>query len=166
MDLTKLYFAVKDLRLRVDYKSLIEFVKEEYPEVDEEDIKFEAYTLYNPQNNGQVKFIERLEAMGVSVTKNTFDKSANFSIDIAARAASNRDKQILVISNDPDLARLFSILRGTEKEPTLCFFSERLGNTFYPDILSGDVDFIDLSHPEVKNIIAGSGENTFHEYRG
>ena len=73
MDLTKLYFAVKDLRLHVDYKALIEFVKDEYCEVDEEDIKFEAYTLYNPQNNGQVKFIERLETMGVSVTKNTFD---------------------------------------------------------------------------------------------
>ena len=165
IDLTKLYFAVKDLRVHVDYKSLVNFVKEEYEEVDEEDIRFEAYTMYNGNNVGQVKFIENLESLGMKVVRQPFGKNANFSIDIAARAMEEESKEILVISNDPDLSRLFPILRRGDKQPTLCFFSERLGEGFYPEIIAGDVEFIDLSHPEIKHQITGRGDLLTMEQR-
>jgi len=155
VDLTKLYFAVRDLRLHIDYGSLIEFIKDEYQDLNEEDIKFEAFTLYDPKNVGQIKFLENLESLGVAINKHKFGKKLNFSIDIAAKACANGHKHILVISNDQELTRLFSILKALKKEPALCFFSERLGGPWNPEILNGDVEFIDLSHPEVKNTIAG-----------
>ena len=49
----------------------------------------------------------------------------------------------------PDAEYKF-ILKENGKRPTLCFFSERLEGSWTPTILRGDVKFLDLSDPAVK----------------
>jgi hypothetical protein len=79
----------------------------------------------------------------------------NFSAEISTIAALSEHTDIVFVSNDSTLIRVFEILREKGKRPSLSFFSEKLEGKWAPTIIKGEVDFVDLSAQDVmKRIIA------------
>ncbi len=149
IDLSRLYFAIRDLNVTINYEKLLNVLLGE-----NKDQKVEAFTKADPKNTNQNKFLKRLEDLGY--TLHTYDASAKtdaFSAEISAIAALSKDTDITILSNDQDLLGVFKLLEDSGRNVTLCFFSEKLEKGWTPKILCGDIKFIDLSNPDVRKSI-------------
>jgi len=144
IDLSRLYFAVRDLRLSLNYARLLHEITENMEE------PVIAFTVSSAKNTQQVKFLNKLRGYGVDLIECEFNTPSNFSIEIIAAAAIAEDQFITVVSNDGALVRPFNILRAHGKCMKLCFFSERLDGVWMPLILNGNIPLIDLSEKELK----------------
>jgi len=154
MDLSRLYFAIRDLNITINYEKLINVLIENR---DTKKETIEAFTKADPKNKNQSKFLERLEKLGI--TLRTYDVSTptnSFSTEIATVAALSGDKSITILSNDRSLIRVFDILKEKGVNPTLCFFSEKLDKEWTPKILCGDTEFMDLSNPSIRETITNN----------
>lgn len=147
VDLSRLYFAVRDLKITIAYEKLFSTLREGRGSPDDEVV---ALTVADKKNVSQQKFIERIQALGVKVYVYGCETPPNFSTEIAALAALSKETAIVVISNDQMLLRVFGILEEAGKAMTLCFFSEKLDGAWTPKIINKEISFIDLSNPEVK----------------
>jgi len=154
IDLSKLYFSLRSLGVTINYGALLDFLRDQADEGEE--VRFEAFTTKDAKNSGQQRFLAALDDLGVNLhTYNyTAVSNANFSTEMVAEASLSEEKTVIMVSNDGALMRVFGLLKDRGKDPALCFFSERLESSWTPQILRGDVKFIDLSDPDVQQIIA------------
>lgn len=150
IDLSRLYFAIRDLNVTINYEKLLSVLMEQSGSKT-----VEAFTKADPKNINQSKFLKRLESLGYNL--HIYDVSTTsdaFTAEISALASLSEDKDITILSNDFSLCGVFKILEERGRNVTLCFFSERLEKGWTPKVLCGDVKFIDLSNPEIKKSIA------------
>jgi hypothetical protein len=150
IDLSRLYFAVRSLNVSIDYEALLDLLEQRASG----DVDVVGFTIADPGNAKQAKFIERLNDMDVEVKCYPADSNPSFTPEIAAEAARYDMDDVLVVSNDQNLIRVFDLLKEGGKRPQLCFFSDRLDSAWNPLIISGEVPFVDLSDPAVRRVIS------------
>ena len=154
IDLSRLYFAIRDLNVTINYEKLLKVLLET---CEGETNVVEAFTKADPKNVNQSKFLKRLEGLGFKLhVYDVGNSTDSFSAEIATIAALSGDKDITILSNDQALMGVFKLLEEHDKNVTLCFFSEKLEKGWTPKILCGDVQFLDLSNPEVRKSITNS----------
>lgn len=149
IDLSRLYFAVRSLNIAIDYEALLNLLEERAVG----DIDIVGFTIADPGNTNQAKFIQKLEDLDVEVKVYPADTTPSFTPEISAEAARYEMDDVIVVSNDAGLIRVFDLLKEDGKRPTLCFFSDRLDPAWNPRIISGEVPFIDLSDPSIRKVI-------------
>lgn len=149
IDLSRLYFAIRSLNIAIDYEALLDLLEER----SSGDVDIVGFTIADPGNAKQAKFLERLNDMDVNVKVYPADSSPSFTPEISAEAARYDMDDVLVVSNDAGLIRVFDLLKEDGKRPSLCFFSDRLDPAWNPLIISGEVPFIDLSDPAIRKVI-------------
>jgi len=152
IDLSRLYFAIRDLNVTINYEKLLNVLKEKTGCTE-----VEAFTKADPKNINQGKFLKRLEALGYNL--HIYDvgtQTDSFSAEISAMAALAEGDAVTILSNDQALLGVFNLLEGRGKNLTLCFFSEKLEKSWTPKILCGDIKFIDLSNPETRKAITNN----------
>tara|TARA_B000000460_G_scaffold242477_1_gene210220 strand:- start:2769 stop:3242 length:474 start_codon:yes stop_codon:yes gene_type:complete len=157
MDLSRLYFAIRDLNVTINYEKLINVLLKSCEGENPSGEILEAFTKADPKNKNQSKFLERLEKLGINLR--VYDASIpvnSFSTEMATIAALSRDKSVTILSNDRSLIRVFDILEEKGISPTLCFFSEKLDKEWTPKILCGDTKFMDLSNPTIRKTITNN----------
>jgi hypothetical protein len=148
VDLSSLYFAIREINITVNYESLIEWLRSQS---DSEDaVEIHAFSIADPKNQSQTKFLKRLEGLGVTLHIYDFNTKPNFSVELGVWAALSDHEKVMIISNDSALLRAFSILEKGGKKMSLSFFSEKLNGNWTPKILSGEISFLDLSSPETR----------------
>lgn len=155
IDLSALYFTIRKLGITVNYEKLTAWIKGQcedqlFGEGSPEEIELHAYTVADPKNTSQTKFLDRLSTLGYSLHVYSFTTKPCFSIEMAVTAALSSKKRVVFMTNDDALMRSFGLLTESGKEPGLCFFSEALHGSWTPKILSREVRFTDLSDPAVK----------------
>lgn len=150
IDLSRLYFAVRSLGVSIDYEALLDMLEERA----EGDVDVIGFTIADPGNTNQAKFIQKLEELGMEVKVYPTDTAPSFTPEIAAEAARYDMDDVTVVSNDSGLIRVFDLLKEDGKRPSLCFFSDRLDSAWNPRIISGEVPFVDLSDPSIRKIIS------------
>ena len=149
IDLSRLYFAIRELNVTVNYEKLITVLLGENKAQ-----KIEAFTKADPKNANQSKFLKRLEDLGFNLhVYDVAKQSGSFSAEISALAALAKGEKVTILSNDQALLGVFSLLKERGVDLPLCFFSEKLEKGWTPKILCGDVEFIDLSNPEIRKSI-------------
>lgn len=154
IDLSRLYFAIRDLNVTINYEKLLKVLVET---CKGDNVGVEAFTKADPKNVNQSKFLKRLEGLGFKLHVYDVGSSTDsFSAEIATVAALSGEKDITILSNDQALMGVFKLLEGADKNVTLCFFSEKLEKGWTPKILCGDVQFLDLSNPEVRKSITNT----------
>ncbi len=151
MDLSRLYFAIRDLNVTINYEKLLNVLLET---CKGENTAIEAFTKADPKNVNQGKFLARLEKLGFKLhIYDVATSTDSFSAEIATIASLSGDKDITILSNDQSLMRVFNLLEENDRNVTLCFFSEKLDKGWTPKILCGDIQFIDLSNPDTRKAI-------------
>ena len=156
IDLSKTYFALKELGITINYDELLAVLKEKVNASGDKEVELEGFTVADYRNIGQRRFLSKIQEMGVKLHTWPHDSGPpNFSAEIAACAALSDHKEIVFVSNDSSLIRVFEILREKGKRPSLSFFSERLEGKWAPTIIKGEVDFVDLSAKDVMSRIVG-----------
>ena len=158
IDLSALYFTIRKLGITVNYEKLTAWLTSEcekslYGSASGEDIELHAFTVADPKNTSQTKFLDRLRSLGYSLNVYNFTTKPCFSIEMAVSAALSEKKRVVFMTNDDALMRSFGLLANSEKEPSLCFFSEALHGNWTPKILSREILFTDLSASSVKSTI-------------
>jgi len=149
IDLSRLYFAIRDLNVTINYEKLLTVLKEK---TNSETV--EAFTKADPKNVNQSKFLKRLEDLGYNLHVYDVTTQADaFTAEISAMAALSEDKEITILSNDQALLGVFRLLEERGRSMTLCFFSEKLEKQWTPKVLCGDIKFIDLSNPDIRKDI-------------
>ena len=159
IDLSALYFTIRKLGITVNYEKLTSWVMahcEErlFGDSGKENIELHAFTVADPKNTSQTKFLERLRTLGYDLHVYSFTTKPCFSIEMAVSAALSDKKRVVFMTNDDALMRSFELLTEAGKEPGLCFFSEALHGNWTPKILSREVRFADLSDPSVKSQVS------------
>lgn len=149
IDLSRLYFAVRALGVTVNYEALLDALES----TGTGDVDIVGFTIADPGNLKQAKFIQRLEELGVEMKVYPVDSPPSFTPEIATVAAQYDGDDILIVSGDAHLMRVFQLLREDGKSPRLCFFSDKLDPSWTPRIFSGEVNFFDLSDPTVRRAI-------------
>ena len=156
IDLSALYFTIRKLGITVNYEKLTDWLSSDCFEslysgdTLDKPVELHAFTVADPKNTSQTKFLDRLKALGYTLHVYSFTTKPCFSIEMAVLAAlSDHDKQVFM-TNDDSLMRSFSLLSAAGKDPALCFFSEALHGNWTPKILSREVRFTDLSDPTVR----------------
>lgn len=149
IDLSRLYFAIRSLNISIDYEALLDLLEER----SSGDVDIVGFTIADPGNAKQAKFLERLNEMDVNVKVYPADSSPSFTPEISAEIARYEMDDVMVVSNDASLIRVFDLIKEDGKRPSLCFFSDRLDPAWNPLIISGEVPFIDLSDPGVRKAI-------------
>jgi len=141
LDLSRLYFALRDLRVQVDYAELLNLLRQQATG----DVDILGFTVADRSNERQMYFLNNLTRMGVDVKIWDAASPPSFTAEIATYAGMYVGDHILVVSGDAGLIRVFDILKEDDHRVQLSFFSEKLDPAWVPLILSGKVDFIDLS---------------------
>ena len=160
VDLSRLYFAVRDLKLRLDYEKLFNLLIGDTPK---EETTIHAFTVANTENKKQRKFLARLSELGVEVHIHDLKTRPSFSEELSAlclEQVAARKGPALLVSNDRSLIRVFDMFKE-QYGPlmTLCFFSEKLEGRWASTILRDKTKFIDLSDPEnLKGILLQAQE--------
>ena len=134
----------------VDYEKLFELFREKH-----KNIRIEGFTIADKKNINQNKFLVKLMELGVSLHIYDCDTQPSFTAEISTAVALSEEKEVMVVSNDPSLIRVFDMLEAKGKNPSLCFFSEKLEGSWMPTIIRGGANFFDLSNPKVKQRIVG-----------
>lgn len=150
IDLSALYFAIRDLSITINYEKLVTELKSKFGS----DSEIHCFTIANDKNVSQQKFLGRLRQLGVELHVYPSTTPPNFTSEICSWVALSGSEAAVVISNDNGLIRPFDMLKSSGKSLTLSFFSEKLQGQWNPMILSGEVDFYDLSASEVKSKIS------------
>jgi hypothetical protein len=161
IDLSALYFAIRDLNITINYDRLINWLKGEAfkhlcsaEAMATEVIDIHAFTIADSKNQSQSKFLERLTSLGVSLHVYSFNTKPNFSVELGVLTALSEHEKVILLTNDEALMRSFSILEESGKDISLCFFSEKLHGAWTPKVLSGEIKFLDLSNPKTKAAIS------------
>ncbi len=155
IDLSALYFTIRKLGITVNYEKLTSWINDHCEEKlfgvnSGEKVELHAFTVADPKNTSQTKFLERLKALGYNLHVYSFTTKPCFSIEMAVTAALSEKNRTVFMTNDDALMRSFGLLAEAGKNPALCFFSEALHGNWTPKILSREVRFTDLSDPAVK----------------
>jgi hypothetical protein len=147
IDLSRVYFAVRDLKLRLDYEKLFDLLVGDTPK---EEVTIYAFTVANPDNKKQRKFLERLRELGVHVVTYSFKTRPSFSEELSAIAGEclSHGETVTLVSNDRALMRVFDLLDAYAPRMTLCFFSDKLEAGWAQKILKEKTNFTDLSSKE------------------
>jgi len=148
VDLSSLYFAIREINITVNYENLITWIKSQA--TGDDVVEIHAFSIADPKNQSQTKFLKRLEGLGVTLHIYDFNTKPNFSVELGVWAAMSKQEDVMIISNDSSLLRAFSILEEGGKKMSLSFFSEKLNGSWTPKILSGEIKFLDLSAPDTK----------------
>ena len=150
IDLSALYFAIRDLGITINYESFLSLLKDEFGDSSE----IHAFTIANAKNVSQQKFLTKLSTLGVNLHVYPSTTPPNFTAEIATFTALHKATDVVIVSNDWGLIRPFDILRTSGRSLTLSFFSEKLMGGWTPKVVSGSVKFFDLSADEVKTKIS------------
>jgi len=150
IDLSALYFAIRDLSITINYESFLSLLKAKFGENSE----IHAFTIANAKNISQQKFLTKLSSLGVNLHVYPSTTPPNFTAEISAFTALSEVENVVIVSNDWGLIRPFDILRDSGKDLTLSFFSEKLMGGWTPKVVSGSVKFYDLSAEEVRSKIS------------
>tara|TARA_Y100000114_G_scaffold157313_1_gene189582 strand:+ start:3839 stop:4306 length:468 start_codon:yes stop_codon:yes gene_type:complete len=150
IDLSALYFAIRDLSITINYESLLTLLKERFGSSCE----IHAFTIANSKNVSQQKFLDKLKSLGVILHVYPSTTPPNFTSEICTFTALSSSKEVVIVSNDWGLIRPFDILRDSGRDLTLSFFSEKLMGGWAPRVVSNSVKFFDLSSDEVKHKIS------------
>ena len=100
IDLSRLYFAIRNLGVTINYEKLVNVLLKNCESGDTEET-IEAFTKADPKNKNQNRFLERLEGLGINLR--VYDAStsiSSFSMEITAVAALSGDESITILSND------------------------------------------------------------------
>jgi uncharacterized LabA/DUF88 family protein len=151
IDLSSLYFSIRDLNITLNYEKLITYFKDQFGEETE----LHAFTVADSQNTSQTRFLEKLKGLGVELHIYGFDTPSKFSTEIMTWGALSDKEEVVLVSGDGDLIRSFELMKGAGRSMSLCFFSEKLAPSWNPRVIAGDVKFIDLSNPEIRKVITG-----------
>tara|TARA_B100000131_G_scaffold221323_1_gene212836 strand:- start:25027 stop:25533 length:507 start_codon:yes stop_codon:yes gene_type:complete len=163
IDLSSLYFAIRGLNITVNYEKLVGWLKTTaFSELFESGdnpstsiVDIQAFTIADPKNQSQSKFLTRLGELGVGLNVYDFNTKPNFSVELGVVAAMSSHEKIVIMSNDSALLRSFDLLKDRGgKDVALCFFSEKLDGSWTPKILSNEVKFLDLSNPKTRSAIS------------
>ena len=150
IDLSALYFAIRDLSITINYEKLVSELKSTFDEKAE----IHCFTIANEKNVSQQKFLARLEQLGVELHVYPSNTPPNFTTEICTWVAISGKDEAIILSNDSGLIRTFDMLKNVGKKITLSFFSEKLQGPWTPRVLSGEIEFFDLSAPEIKSKIS------------
>ena len=111
IDLSKVYFALRDLGITIDYEELLKVIKEKV-DTGGNDVQLEGFTVADSRNVGQARFLGKLTEMGIKLHVYPHDSGPpNFSSEISTTAALSEHEEIVFVSNDSTLIRVFGILR-------------------------------------------------------
>ena len=144
MDLSQLYFAIRNMGQTVNYRKMIEEI------LRGREARKVAFTVFDPANEKQASFLDRLRKWGVDVRTFPSNTPSNFTPEMSVIAGSSPESEIILVTGDDKMIRPFRLLEASGKKVELVFFSERLSGGWNPLILSGQVNFFDLSNPDVK----------------
>ena len=150
IDLSAMYFAIRDLNITVNYEKFLTELRGQFGS----DAQIDCFTIAKSTNTSQQKFLQKLESLGVNLFVYSSKTPPNFSNEICARVGMSDQENVLIISNDTGLIRPFSMFKDAGKSVTLSFFSEKLQGAWTPKILSGSIEFFDLSSEAVRDKIS------------
>ena len=150
IDLSAMYFAIRDLNITINYEKFLTELRSRFGE----DAAIECFTIAKSTNVSQQKFLQKLETLGVNLHVYPSNTSPNFSNEICSWVGISKASDVLIISNDTGLIRPFQMFKQSGRNLTLSFFSEKLQGFWTPRILSGEVQFSDLSSDSIREKIA------------
>lgn len=151
LDLSRLYFAARSLSVVLNYEALLDHLESL---VDDEDVvDVVGFTVADPGNAKQTKFLERLRGLDVDVRSYPVGSAPSFTPEIVAEVARYPGRRVIVVSNDDAFLRAHELLQVEGKQVQMSFFSDRISSEWNPRLLRGDISFIDLSDPEVRKFI-------------
>lgn len=151
LDLSRLYFAARSLSVVLNYEALLDHLESL---VDGEDVvDVIGFTVADPGNPKQTKFLERLRDLDVDVRTYPVGSEPSFTPEITAEVAKYEGHRAIVVSNDDAFLRVHELLQQDGKQVRMCFFSDRIDSSWNPRLIRGDIQFIDLSDPEVRKVI-------------
>lgn len=122
IDAANIFYASKTLKYQIDFKKLIKYFGDNF-NVD----KIFYYTGFDPQNNKQIKFLDKLDKFGYRVIKKPIKKinkkgiykeKANLDVELSIDAVINEGKykNLVLVSGDSDFAYLLEILKRKGKK--------------------------------------------------
>ena len=146
IDLSALYFAIRDMGVTINYERFLNELRKTFGASSE----IHCFTIANSKNVSQQKFLTKLGQLGVKLHVYPSNTPPNFTAEISTWCALSDKEEVVIVSNDQGLMRPFDILRLAGKKLTLSFFSEKIQGGWMPVVFSREVEFFDLSSPEVK----------------
>tara|TARA_B100000886_G_scaffold305501_1_gene237269 strand:- start:157 stop:624 length:468 start_codon:yes stop_codon:yes gene_type:complete len=150
IDLSALYFAIRDLSVTINYELLLKQLRKDFGD----SCSVHAFTIANSKNVSQSKFLAKLQQLGVNLHVYPQTQNPNFTAEICTWLALSPVKSAIVISNDQAFIRPFEILEGAGKDLTLSFFSEKLHGQWISRVIANSVKFYDLSADGIKESIS------------
>lgn len=150
IDLSALYFAIRDLSITINYESFLRELRAKFGPHSE----IHCFTIAAPKNVSQQKFLQKLGQLGVKLHVYPSNTPPVFTAEICTWAALSGKDSVVFVTNDWNLIRSYDMLKNAGKDLTLSFFSEKLQGPWTPKVLSGEVKFYDLSSNEVRAKIA------------
>ena len=150
IDLSALYFSIRDMGVTINYDRFLNELRNNFGK----NAEIHAFTIANSKNVSQQKFLSKLGQLGVKLHVYPSNQPSNFSAEICTWAALSGKKHVVIVSNDASLIRPFQMLKVSGIHTSLSFFSERIQGEWMPLIFSREVEFLDLSAPEIKESIS------------
>ncbi len=150
IDLSALYFAIRDMGVTINYERFLNELRKTFGDNSE----IHCFTIANSKNVSQQKFLAKLGQLGVKLHVYPSNTPPNFTAEIATWCALSGKDRAVIVSNDQSLIRPFEMLKVAGKTMVLSFFSEKIQGAWMPLVFSREVEFFDLSSPEVKNKIS------------
>ena len=125
IDAANIIYSQKTLGWKVDYEKLIKYFKDNCNLG-----KIIYYTAYDPDNQKQKRFLDKLEIIGIKVRKKPlklisetnadeeYIKKGNLDVELTIDVIEDKDKYntIILMSGDSDFAELIKHLRKYNKE--------------------------------------------------
>jgi hypothetical protein len=167
IDLTRLYYSIRRLEVRIDYRAMVEVAQRGGPRFD----PVLGFTASDPKNEPQARLLDRLRSDGwlidehaprdaalfSSADKLAAEDSFRFDTAIAfalGRLAGEVDRVVLVTDSYPLHVPVDEcVRRGTRVD--IAYFRDELDPRWRSRIASGQVGFIELGEP---NILLGNQE--------
>jgi hypothetical protein len=143
LDLSQLFFAARANKVVLNYAELLRRLQG-----PSRASHVTGFTVANPKNERQTRFIEMLRDLDVEVVAHPVRDSPDFTLELAMLAARSRDPEGLTyVSGDDLLQRTLPLLNIPV---TIAFFPDQMAPSWTPLILSKRVRFLDLtcSKPE------------------
>ena len=124
IDAANIFYASKTLKYKIDFEKLFHYFKDKYKVT-----KVSYYTGFDPENNKQIKFLDKLDNFGYAVIKKplkkinnkrgrTLKEKANLDVELSIDAIldEGKYKNIVLVSGDSDFAYLLKILKKADRK--------------------------------------------------